>query len=85
MRRHVYTLVALSGAVIAGTLAVPSATADPSDDPCALAISFFCRFVPIAPELDGDVDLTKDLPPAAVPTAPAESQVPVDTCAAGCG
>jgi hypothetical protein len=53
------------------------ATADPDDDPCGLAVNLFCRFLPMAPELDGDVDLTKQLPPAPpTPTMPGEFQVP---------
>jgi hypothetical protein len=69
------------GAQIA--LAVPS-VADPNDDPCGLAVSFFCRFVPIAPELDGDVDLTTQVPPAD-PAAPApDSLPPGNVCAMGC-
>ena len=64
-------------------LASPS-VADPADDPCALEVSFICRFVPIAPGLDGDVDLTKQQPPAD-PAAPApDSRPPADTCSAGC-
>jgi len=63
--------------------AIPSA-ADPSDDPCSLAVTFFCRFVPMAPDLVGDVDLTKQLPPAD-PAAPApDSLPPADLCARGC-
>lgn len=63
--------------------AIPS-VADPSGDPCALAASFFCRFVPIAPDLEGDVDLTKQLPPAD-PAAPApETRAPAVSCANSC-
>lgn len=49
--------------------------ASPADDPCPLAMSFLCGFLPIAPDLDGDVDLTKQLPPAD-PTAPAPDSLP---------
>ncbi|WP_319455976.1 MULTISPECIES: fibronectin-binding protein [unclassified Mycobacterium] len=49
--------------------------ATPADDPCPLAMSFLCGFLPIAPDLDGDVDLTKQLPPAD-PTAPAPDSLP---------
>lgn len=57
-----------AGVVAVGVLgsqiavAVPS-VADTADDPCGLAVSFLCRFMPIAPDLDGDVDLTTPLPP----------------------
>jgi hypothetical protein len=69
------------GAQIA--LAVPS-VADPTDDPCGLAVSFFCRFVPIAPELDGDVDLTTQVPPADPAAPPPDSLPPGNVCAMGC-
>lgn len=68
----------LSGIGVA--LSAPVA-AQPSDNPCTLAASFLCRFVPIAPDLDGDVDLTKDQPAAAL--AP-ESAPPADPCVTGC-
>jgi hypothetical protein len=64
-------------------LAVP-ASAQSGDNPCDLAITFLCRFVPIAPDLEGDVDLTNQLPPAD-PNAPLpEALPPVNPCAAGC-
>jgi hypothetical protein len=77
-------VIAGVGAVLAaGVLATP-ANADPIDDPCALAVSFLCRFVPIAPDLEGDVDLTQQLPPVD-PNAPLpESLPPAPICAAGC-
>ena len=51
------------------SLAAP-ASAEPGDNPCDLAVNFFCRFVPIAPHLEGDVDLTQQLPPADLRAAP---------------
>ena len=55
----------------------PVAPADSDDDRCGLAVTLFCRFLPIAPELDGDVDLTKQLPPAPpTPTMPGDFHVP---------
>lgn len=39
------------------------AVAGPGDNPCALAINLLCRFVPIAPELDHDIDLTMPAAP----------------------
>jgi hypothetical protein len=58
------TLVASAAvAMAAGMLgwAAP-AGAEPVDNPCELAIGLLCRFLPIAPELDHDVDLTVDQP-----------------------
>jgi hypothetical protein len=48
--------------------AVP-ASAEPVDDPCQLAVTLLCRFLPIAPQLDHDVDLSGD--PAVVDGPPA--------------
>jgi hypothetical protein len=70
-------------AVVGGVLAAP-AMADPATDPCGLAVTFICRLIPMAPELDGDVDLTQQLPPADAATVPAESLPPADICGNGC-
>jgi hypothetical protein len=77
MWRYLSTLAALIGVVVAGSLMPPVATADPDDDPCGLAVNLFCRFLPMASELDGDVDLTKQVPPVpTTPTVRGEFQVP---------
>jgi hypothetical protein len=63
-------------------LAIP-ASAEPEDNPCDFAISYFCKFIPIAPDLEGDVDLTQQQP--VDPNAPPPESLPVaDPCAAGC-
>ncbi|QRY42739.1 fibronectin-binding protein [Mycolicibacterium boenickei] len=73
-------LVAL-GVTSAVTLAGPAA-AGPGDNPCGLAINLLCGFVPIAPELDHDIDLTmppgpdNPVPASLVPSAPGDP-VPV--------
>jgi hypothetical protein len=79
------TLIASMGAVGISTLLAVPASADPADDdPCGMAVSFLCRFIPIAPGLDGDVDLTKQLPPAD-PAAPLPDSLPTaDICSYGC-
>ena len=78
------TLMAFTCAVFVGFLLSAPEIADPSEHPCQLAVTFLCRFVPIAPELDGDIDLTKQQPPAD-PAAPAPDTLPpVDVCANGC-
>lgn len=79
----VKTLIAFTCAVVVGVLLPAPAIADPSQDPCQLAVSFFCRFVPIAPELDGDVDLTKQFPAMDPAQAPPDLP-PMDICSAGC-
>jgi len=75
--------VAAATAVTAGLLLATPANADPDDSPCELAISYFCRFVPVAPDLDRDLDLTQQQ--QVDPNAPPPDTLPVmDPCAAGC-
>lgn len=75
--------VALSALAAGVLLSAPAAADDPG--PCTLAVALFCRLVPMAPDLDHDVDLTSQLPvggdPAALPPA---SRRPADACVAGC-
>ncbi len=78
------TVIATATALAAGLLLSAPATAQPGDNPCELAINFLCRFVPIAPDLDHDVDLTRQQPPADPNAPPPESLPVVDPCAAGC-
>ena len=87
LKRSVIAAVSAVGAAV--LLAVP-AGADPGDNPCEFSISFVCRFVPIAPDLEGDIDLTQQ-PPPVDPAAPPqeapplpESPPPPDICANGC-
>jgi hypothetical protein len=81
LKRSVIAAVSAIGAAV--LLAAP-AGAEPGDNPCELAISFVCRFVPIAPELEGDIDLTKQQPPVDPAAPPPESPPPADICANGC-
>jgi hypothetical protein len=76
-------ITAVSAVTAAMLFAVP-ASAEPGDNPCQLAVTFLCKFVPIAPDLEGDVDLTKDQPPADPNALPPESLPAVSPCAAGC-
>jgi hypothetical protein len=82
--RLIAALIGSAGVVLAALILPATATADPADDPCALIASFLCRFVPIAPDLDGDVDLTTQVPATDPATPPAESLPPADGCANGC-
>lgn len=52
-------IIALGTATTGLYLAAP-AGADPDVDPCHAIIIPICRFVPMAPNLDHDVDLTQD-------------------------
>jgi len=75
-------LTAVCALTAAMLFAVP-ASAEPGDNPCQLAVTFLCKFVPIAPDLEGDVDLTQQQP--VDPNAPPpESQPVAPICAAGC-
>jgi hypothetical protein len=80
LTRVMSTAVAALGAAV--FLAAP-ASAEPGDNPCELAITFLCRMVPVAPDLDHDVDLTQQQ--QVDPNAPPPESLPVvDPCAAGC-
>jgi hypothetical protein len=77
-------LISAAGAVAAALFLAVPAGAEPGDNPCEFAISYFCKFIPMAPELEGDVDLTQQLPPADPNAPPPDSLPPADPCAAGC-
>jgi hypothetical protein len=77
------TLIFAMAALAAATMFASPATADPGDNPCELPINFLCKFVPVAPDLDHDLDLTNQQP--ADPNAPPPDSLPaVNPCAAGC-
>jgi len=77
-------VIAAATALAAGGLLLAApANADPGDGPCELAISYFCKFVPVAPDLDHDLDLTQVQP--VDPNVPPPDSLPVlDPCASGC-
>lgn len=84
-------IMAASVVAVGFGLAAP-AGADPGDNPCQLAATFLCRFIPMAPDLDHDIDLTKQsgtlngqsLPemPSAGPSP--DDAPPVNPCLNGC-
>lgn len=77
-------VIAAVSAVGAAALLAAPASADPGANPCEFSISFICRFVPIAPDLEGDIDLTQPQPPVD-PAAPLqEPPPPADICTNGC-
>ncbi len=81
LKKAIIAAVAMCGAAVA--LAAP-AGAQPGRPPCDLALSFICNIIPMAPDLDQDVDLTQQFP-AADPNAPLpETLPPLDPCSAGC-
>ena len=75
-------VITVVGVVFLPTAAVP-ARADPGAGSCPLAIAFVCGLVPIAPDLDHDVDLTK-LPPGVNPFEPYQDSDPARTCDSPC-
>jgi len=77
-------LIAAAAVLAAGTLVAVPTSAEPGDNPYEFAINYFCKFIPIAPDLEGDVDLTKDRPPANPNAPPPDSLPVVDPFAAGC-
>ena len=78
------TVIGAAAALAAGILLATPANAEPGDNPCEFAINYFCRFIPIAPDLERDIDLTKDQPPADPNAPPPDSLPVVDPCAGGC-
>jgi hypothetical protein len=78
------TVIATGAVLAAGIILAAPASADPADNPCEFAINYFCKFIPLAPDLEGDIDLTKDRPPVDPNAPPPESLPVVDPCAAGC-
>lgn len=87
--RPVAAVLASIGAVV--VLAAP-ANADPADDLCGHTVSLICGFLPIAPALEHDVDLTQEsatLNGVQLPRSPAQSGlqdegVRPSGCASGC-
>jgi hypothetical protein len=71
-------------AVAAETAATAPAAAEPGENPCELGLSFVCHFLPIAPDLDHDVDLTQQLSPDNPAIPPADPLSPTNPCSAGC-
>ncbi len=67
-------------AAAALALAAP-ATADPGMPPCAGLLAAICNMVPTLPELDHDIDLTKNQPPANLDQ---ERLPPAEVCTLGC-
>ncbi len=83
-------VLAVGASALALGVAAP-ASANPGD-PCPLAVSFLCNFVPIAPDLDEGIDLTQTSgfiagdPVPQMPTAPDNTDYgpPADICLNGC-
>lgn len=61
-----------------------AAAAEPVTDPCSLSVTLLCHFVPMAPDWEGDIDLTQNQPPADPAVPEPESREPSDYCFNGC-
>jgi hypothetical protein len=83
--RVLKTMIASTAMVALSTLCPPAASADQEDDPCPLSLALLCRMLPIAPELDGDVDLTKPTVPPDPGAASQEPPAPAAPAAEGSG
>lgn len=82
-RRGILVLIAAACTVAVPTLSTPLMAAPMADDPCGAAILSLCRFIPIAPDLEDDVDLTT-LDPSYAPPGTNDVLPPADPCAIGC-
>ncbi|MCV7283631.1 fibronectin-binding protein [Mycolicibacterium flavescens] len=79
-----FTVAALVACGATLFTAAPAGAQPGGPPPCELALAFLCRYIPMAPELDHDIDLTQQQPPAD-PNAPLpEMRPPADPCAMGC-
>lgn len=88
MKKAVVLAVGLSALTVG--VAAPAGAA-PGQDPCPLAVSLLCNFVPIAPDLDHSIDLTENpgtiagQPVPQMPSAPDyDYGPPADVCENGC-
>jgi hypothetical protein len=74
--------LAAGGVTAAALLAAAPATADPGMPPCGGLLAQVCDMIPTMPELDHDIDLTKQQPPGT--GVDQESLPPPDVCAIAC-
>ena len=89
--RKTAALVAAAAIATALGPAAP-AIADPVDDPCQFGVTYLCHFLPMAPGLDHDIDLTQgssSLNDQQLPQMPDSGELPdagppVDPCPLGC-
>jgi hypothetical protein len=81
VKRHMTAAIATVAVALGATVfASAPVSADTVDDPCTLQVTFLCQLMPIAPGVEGDIDLTAELPSS--PNA--EFAPPADPCAFGC-
>ncbi len=69
---------------VTGAGLLPTAHADTDPPPCPPAMSLVCQLLPVAPNWEGDVDLTKNQPPRDPAVPLPEERKPADYCSSGC-
>ena len=82
--RVVATAALLCGLAAGGTSLAPAVRADPAMPSCPLAVRLLCSVLPVAPDLDGDVDYTQHGPDVDGGNLAPEAGPPTDPCASGC-
>lgn len=86
------TVVAIAACAVALGMAAPAGAAPSDDGSCPLALPFLCRFLPVAPDLDHNIDLTQNpvnlngetLPQMPGGTLDTENGPPTSPCLNGC-
>lgn len=74
----------LAGLAAGATSLAPMVAADPAMPSCPLAVKLLCSVLPVAPDLDGDVDYTQHGPDVDGGDLAPEAGPPTDPCASGC-
>lgn len=73
-RRAVIVALTVGSCISAPWWSAPgTAVADAGGPECPLAMILMCKFLPVAPDLDEDVDLTQQSPVVNPPTSPPDS------------
>jgi len=71
VRRAIFVALTVGGCLVALQWSAPgAAVADPGGPDCPLAMILMCKFLPVAPDLDEDVDLTQPSPRPSAEVAP---------------
>ena len=71
VRRAIFVALTVGACLVAPSWSAPgAAVADPGGPDCPLAMILMCKFLPVAPDLDEDVDLTQPSPQPSADVAP---------------
>jgi hypothetical protein len=77
-----WTVLSAAGVCAVALVLAPTAAADPGMPPCDGLLATVCGMVPIMPELDHDIDLTKQYPSGG--GLDQEHIQPPDVCSLAC-